>query len=145
MAINQIKYNCNPTRYFEKDLESIVIDYIKAAGITVLPLAVRAMFQFMLGGTLKSAAEIFFSDRDIMITLVSIVSSAAFVSYKYLRHKPLCAVCWVCVALSFGVYLLTDKIDMYRGVMWFLICVIFSFANILASQYIPKERRNEIC
>lgn len=61
------------------------------------------------------------------------------------RHKPLCAVCWVCVALSFGVYLLTDKIDMYRGVMWFLICVIFSFANILASQYIPKERRNEIC
>ena len=66
-------------------------------------------------------------------------------NYKYLRHKPLCANCWVSVALSIGVYLLMDIIDMYRGVMWFLICVIFSFANILANQYIPKERRNEIC
>lgn len=74
-----------------------------------------------------------------MLTLVSIVSSAAFVSYKYLRHKPLCAICWVCVALSFGVYLLMDKIDMYRDVMWFLICVVFDMCDFFICQYFGES------
>lgn len=145
MEFNQISSKKRCMKYFEKDLENILVDYIKAAGITILPLAVRAMSDFLLGGSLKSAAKIFFSDRDLLIILVSVVSSAAFVAYKNLSRKPLCLVCWICVWLSFGVYLNTTYINVFRGIMWFLISIIFSFANILASQYIPKDRRNEEC
>lgn len=145
MEFNQISCKNVHGKYFEKDLGTIIVDYIKAAGITILPLAVRAMSDFLAGGTIESTAKIFFSDRDILIILVSVVSSAAFITYKYLNRKPLCAICWVCVALSFGVYLNTEKIDIFRGIMWFLISILFSFSNILASQYIPKERREIKC
>lgn len=143
MEFNQISVQAKDTKYFEKDLETIIVDYIKASGITILPLAVRAMVDLLLGGSFNSAAEIFFTDKDILIILVSVVSSAAFVTYKYLSRKPLCFICWVCVWLSFGVYLSAEYIDMFRGIMWFIISIIFSFSNILASQYIPKNRRNK--
>lgn len=145
MEFNQL--NCKDThvKYFEKDLEPIIVDYIKASGITILPLAVRAMGILLSGGSIGNAANIFFADRDILIILVSVVSSAAFVTYKYLNRKPLCFICWVCVWLSFGVYLNAEYIDMFRGIMWFVISVVFSFSNILASQYIPKERRKKKC
>lgn len=143
MEFNQISVQAKDTKYFEKDLETIIVDYIKASGITILPLAVRAMVDLLLGGSFNSAAEIFFTDKDILIILVSVVSSAAFVTYKYLSRKPLCFICWVCVWLSFGVYLSTEYIDMFRGIMWFIISIIFSFSNILASQYISKNRRNK--
>jgi hypothetical protein len=145
MEFNQINYKNSHTRYFEKDLETILVDYIKASGITILPLAVRVMIKFLMGGTFKETIQMFFSDRDILIILVSVVSSAAFVTYKYLNRKPLCFICWVCVALSFGAYLNIEHIDTFRGIMWFIISIIFSFSNILASQYIPKERRKDIC
>lgn len=145
MEFNQISCKNTHTKYFEKDLERIIVDYIKASGITILPLAVRAMSDFLLGGTIENAAKIFFSDRDILIILVSVVSSSAFVAYKYLNRKPLCFMCWICVWLSFGVYLSTGYIDMFRGIMWFIISIIFSFSNILASQYIPKDRRQQKC
>lgn len=145
MEFNQVNNKDTHIKYFEKDLETIIVDYIKAAGITILPLAVRAMSSFLLGGILENTAKIFFCDRDILIILVSVVSSAAFISYNYLNRKPLCLICWICVWLSFGVYLSTENIDMFRGAMWFVSCIVFSFSNILASQYIPKERRKEKC
>ena len=39
MEFNQINYKNSHTIYFEKDLETILVDYIKASGITILPLA----------------------------------------------------------------------------------------------------------
>lgn len=145
MEFNQISYKNSHVKYFEKDLETILIDYIKASGITILPLAVRVMIKFLMGGTFEETVRMFFSDRDILIILVSVVSSAAFVTYKYLNRKPLCFICWICVALSFGAYLKIEHIDTFRGIMWFVISIIFSFSNILASQYIPKKRRKEEC
>lgn len=142
MEFNQINIQAKDIKYFEKDLETIIVDYIKASGITILPLAVRAMVGLLSGGSFNNAAKIFFTDKDILIILVSVVSSAAFVTYKYLSRKPLCFICWACVWLSFGVYLSTEHIDMFRGIMWFIISIIFSFSNILSSQYIPKNRRN---
>jgi hypothetical protein len=143
MEFNQICSKNTHVKYFEKDLEKIIADYIKATGITILPLAVRAMCGFLAGDTIESIAKIFFTNRDILIILVSVVSSAAFVAYKYLNRKPLCLICWICVWLNFGVYLNMENIDMFRGIMWFVLCMVFSFSNILASQYIPKERRKE--
>lgn len=146
MEFNQINNTKNRIKYFEQDLESIIVDFVKAAGITILPLAVKAMSNLLTDGTFKSATEIFFSDKDILIILVSVVSSAAFVSYKYLSRKPLCFICWCCVWLSFGVYLSDNEtIDVFKGIMWFVISIVFSFSNILASQYIPKKRRNVEC
>lgn len=145
MKFNQICSKKRNVRYFEKDVEEIIVDYIKAAGITILPLAVRAVSSFLSGGSLENVINIFFSNRDLLIILVSVVSSAAFVTYKYLNRKPLCGICWVCVWLSFGVYLNTERIDTLRGVMWFVISIVFSLSNIFASQYIPRERRNEAC
>lgn len=145
MEFNQIndKKSCN--KYFEKDLQTIIDNFIKAATITCLPLVLKAMIDFMNGGTIEHATKIFFSDRDMFIILVSVVSSATFVTYKYLNRKPLSFVCWVCVGLSFGLYLKTEHINTFRGIMWFLISIIFSFLNILASQYIPKDRRKKEC
>lgn len=145
MEFNEINCKNSHIKYFEKDLEKILIDYIKASGITILPLAVRAMSNFFMGDTYKNVLKIFFSDRDILIILVSIVSSSAFVTYKYLNKKPLCFICWICVALSFGVYLNIEYIDTFRGIIWFIISIVFSFSNILASQYIPKKRRKIEC
>lgn len=146
MEFNQINSTKGKIRYFEQDLETIIVNFVQSAGITILPLAIKAMSDFLTGGTLRSAAEIFFADKDILIILVSVVSSAAFVSYKYLNRKPLCFICWCCVWLSFGVYLSkNENIDVFRSIMWFGISIVFSFSNILASQYIPKKRRNMGC
>lgn len=87
MSFNQIPSKIKFIKFFENDLETIIIDYIKASGITILPLAVRAMVDFMTSGTLESSAKIFFSDKDILITLVSVVSSSAFISYRYLNRQ----------------------------------------------------------
>lgn len=143
MGFNQISYKNSHTKYFEKDLVTILIDYVKASGITILPLAVKVMIKYLTGETFRETMKMFFSNRDILIILVSIVSSAAFVTYKYLNRKPLCFICWACIALSFGAYLKIEYIDTFRGLMWFIVSIIFSFLNILASQYIPKERRKE--
>lgn len=142
---NKIQKNI---KYFEKDLSSIMVDYIKASGITILPLAVRALFCFLNGNSIKNTASIFFTDRDILIILVSVVSSAAFVSYKYLKRGIIYFFCWMCTWLSFGVYSImpnTGSINMYRGIMWFLFSMICSFLNIFASQYIPKKWRKPEC
>ena len=80
MEFNQISYKNSHVKYFEKDLETILVDYIKASGITILPLAVRVMIKFLMGGTFEETVRMFFSDRDILIILVSVVSSAAFVT-----------------------------------------------------------------
>ena len=76
MEFNQISYRNAHIKYFEKDLETIIVDYIKASGITILPLAVRVMIKFLMGGTFKETMQMFFSDRDTLIILVSVVSSA---------------------------------------------------------------------
>lgn len=60
MEFNQINYKNSHTRYFEKDLETILVDYIKASGITILPLAVRVMIKFLMGGTFKETIQMFF-------------------------------------------------------------------------------------
>lgn len=141
MEFNQISAN-KKIKYFEYDLESILINFILSSSVTMLPLVVRSMILFLNGDPIIKSADVFFSDRDMLIILVSIVSSAAFVSYKYLERKPLRYFCWVCVAISFGTYLSENiRIDMSRGLLWFVISIVFSIVNILASQYIPKDRR----
>lgn len=60
MDFNQIDDVQKDTKYFEKDLSKIMTDYIKASGITILPLAVRALFNFLKGGSIEDTASIFF-------------------------------------------------------------------------------------
>lgn len=145
MEFNQIINNKNSnTRYFEKELGTILLNYFKSATITILPLLIKSLSMVLLGKPPEYAARVFFSDRDILIILVSVVSSSAFVTYKYLNRNFLCYICWLLVALNFGIYINIGykRLDMFRGIMWFLISVLFSFSNILLSQYIPKERRS---
>lgn len=63
MEFNQISCKKKNNKYFEKDLETIIVDYIKSAGITILPLTVRALSEFLLGNSLNGAAKVFFSVR----------------------------------------------------------------------------------
>lgn len=142
IKFNEICSNETKIKYFDDDLEAILGDFVKNSGMTLLPLAIKALQYFLIGKNIECIANVFFTTSDLLIVLVSVVSSAAFVEYKYKKREILKYVCWELVLLSLGVYLTnTEYLSLSRSILWFLVSLIFSFTNILASQYIPENRR----